>query len=371
LARPDLPEKSRKPQALDMTTHRHVPVPLDLDEVSATIPARQIDFSADLDAGRVPAHWFATDPYATAVVSGLSVMFPDGEAFFVEAVRACRDLVPTDDERLLEEISAFVLQEAMHGKGHRAFNEMLAAQGSEAVPLFEAEVRRLLGFYRARAPKHTRLAITCALEHFTAILAEELLGSEELRGCFHPSVAPMWIWHAIEETEHKAVAFDVYQAAGGGYLHRCAIMVATTITFLAMMVRGGYLFRVHPARTDANATHGHDPEPSSSLRDDLAGWGRVLRFVAGENGVFRRLLPSYLDYFRPSFHPRDRDASELVSTWRARLFGSGGPLDGRVTPLARPKRGRPVSPGVRIEPAGSASTTASAPGLHAFAEDLA
>lgn len=318
--------------------------PAGRDEVSESIPARQIDFEPDLDPTRVPAAWFAEDPYATAVVSGLSVMFPDGEAFFVEAVRACRHWVPDDDERLLEQISAFVLQEAMHGKGHRAFNEMLAAQGSDAVERFEGEVRRLLGFFRKNAPPHTRLAITCALEHFTAILAEELLSSDDLRRCFHPTLAPMWIWHAIEETEHKAVAFDVYRAAGGGYLHRCAIMVTTTIVFLAMMVRGGYLFRVAPPRLDAAADEDRAPMRSPrTLRDDLAGWRRVVVFVAGKNGVFRRLLPSYFEYFRPSFHPNDRDASEVVRTFRERLFGPGGALEGRVTPLARPRRPRTSS----------------------------
>jgi uncharacterized protein len=361
-----------------MTTDRHVP--FDLDEVSAQIPPRQIDFSADLDAARVPAVWFANDPYATAVVSGLSVMFPDGESFFVEAVRACRDAVSLDDERLLEEVSAFVLQEAMHGKGHRAFNEMLEAQGSEAVPAFEAEVRELLGFFREKAPKHSRLAITCALEHFTAILAEELLSSDDLRGCLHPTIAPMWIWHAIEETEHKAVAFDVYRAAGGGYFHRCAVMVATTITFLAMMVRGGYLFRAHPPHEERGAAGGTSEGRARgagrerSLGADLAGWGRVLTFVAGKNGVFRRLLPSYFAYFRPSFHPHDRDATELVATWRERLFGDAGPLNGRVTPLTRPKRGRPGAPGVRTESTASTSEThaaiAGTSGL-SFADDLA
>ena len=56
-----------------------------------------------------------------------------------------------------------------------------------------------------------RLAATVALEHLTAILAAALLDgrSGSLAGA-DPRVAELWRWHAVEETEHKSVAFDVY-----------------------------------------------------------------------------------------------------------------------------------------------------------------
>lgn len=317
--------------------------PADVQTILAAsaIPARQIAFETELDAQAVPLDWFAADPFATAVVSGLSVMFPDGESFFVEAVRACRGAV--SDETLARNVSAFVLQEAMHGRGHRAFNEMLAAQGHEAAETFEAEVRALLGFFRRNLPKTSRLAVTCALEHFTALLAEELLSNPELEGCLDESVKPMWLWHAIEETEHKAVAFDVFEANEGGYLHRNAVMILTTIFFLGMMVRGGYTFRrSRLARRSETTPAG--TKPKRSLREDFVGWRRVMQFVWGKPGIFRKLVPGYLAYFRPGFHPNDRDASALVSLWRARLFGEGGPLAGRVTHLPIPPFSPPKTP---------------------------
>src|SRR5690606_41942592 len=52
---------------------------------------------------------------------------------------------------------------------------------------------------------------TCALEHFTAMLAETILEHPEMLEGMDERVLPLWLWHAVEESEHKSVAFDVYQ----------------------------------------------------------------------------------------------------------------------------------------------------------------
>ena len=155
--------------------------------------------------------------------------------------------------------------------------------------------------------------MTCALEHFTAMMAEMLLADDQVRADMDPSVRGLWVWHALEESEHKAVAFDVYRAVGGGYLVRTSVMLLTTAIFFAetawvnahFLSERGVLLR--PWRW-------------------LPGVWRLL----GWPGHFRRLAPAWLSYFRPRFHPDDRDTRALLDAWRDRLFGDGGELRGQL-----------------------------------------
>jgi predicted metal-dependent hydrolase len=275
------------------------------------IPRRDVDL--DLDPAVVPRDWCGGDAYETTFLNALSLLFPEGERFFVESVKQHRDVAP----ELRREIAGFIGQEAMHGKEHRAFNELLVAHGYAEAPRVERKLRGfLVGVRRVFAPK-SQLAITCALEHFTAMLAEQLLRDPRLRDEMHPAVRPLWIWHALEESEHKAVAFDVYRAAGGGYVRRASIMLLTTAAFFA--VQGLVQARLM-------ATRGILWKPWRWMR----GLGRLYIWP----GFFIRLVPAYLSYFRPGFHPNDRDTSTLLETWREQLFGTAGELRERTRVVA-------------------------------------
>ncbi|HEV7555095.1 MAG TPA: metal-dependent hydrolase [Kofleriaceae bacterium] len=274
-----------------------------------TNPRRDVDIP--LDAATIPRDWCADDPYDTTMMNALSLLFPEGERFFVDSVKQHRDLVT--DRALAEAVAGFIGQEAMHGREHRSFNELLVEHGFAAAPKVDAWLRRFLGTVRRVLSPKSQLAVTCALEHFTAMLAEQLLSNQRMREQIHPSIRPLWMWHALEESEHKAVAFDVYRAAGGGYMRRAGMMLVTSTVFFAvvgvtharLMSARGILFR-----------------PWKWLR----GIGRLYVWPA----YFLRLVPAYLSYFRPRFHPSDRDNQALVETWRERLFGDGGELRERV-----------------------------------------
>jgi predicted metal-dependent hydrolase len=269
------------------------------------IVRRRIDFSFDPDA--VPRDWYREDPHLTTFWNALSLFFPEGERFFVESVRRFRDRIDDPEQRAA--IEAFMGQEAMHGRGHRSFNDLVRSRSPRVVEQTDRDVRRLLNLARRTLSTRGRLAVTCALEHFTAILAEQLLAREDHGAASHASVRPLWIWHALEESEHKAVAFDVYRAVGGGYARRVAVMLLTTVLFVA----------------ETAITHTRLLRAEGRLAD-VRGWLRALDYFWLRPGLFRRLLPAYLDYFRPGFHPDDRDTSSLLDTWRERLFGESGEL---------------------------------------------
>src|SRR3954465_12979490 len=174
-----------------------LPTPVDL-----TITPRDRRFGR---GEATPRLWHGGRVEATAIYNALSTTFPAGEAFFVESVGKFRDGAPS---RLAEEIKAFTTQEAIHSREHDAFNKRAALAGYDLSTL-EAQVERRLSITRQRPPVVNRAA-TMALEHFTAILAHQLLANPQHLARADPEAAELWRWHACEEIEHKGVAYDTW-----------------------------------------------------------------------------------------------------------------------------------------------------------------
>ncbi|MBA2279839.1 MAG: metal-dependent hydrolase [Actinomycetota bacterium] len=278
------------------------------------VPTRRISFEASLQD--LPKHFAADGDLITShLTASLSSVFPDGEDFFVRSVRHFRDQI-TDPE-LKRQVAGFIGQEAMHGREHRAFNDRLDELGYptkryERITKWGLELRERV------APAKSNLAATAALEHFTATLAELLLTSEETRDLFgHPEVRNLFVWHALEESEHKAVAFDVYKAVGGSERMRVFTMNALRYGFVATMV-----VQVVFSLLADRATYRR-----GNLR---RSWRNFRRSPI----VRRELWEQLRDYNRPDFHPDDRDTTELVEQWRAELFGDQGTLNAKLVTAA-------------------------------------
>ncbi|HVT19771.1 MAG TPA: metal-dependent hydrolase [Mycobacteriales bacterium] len=256
----------------------------------------------------VPRHFAADgDLISSHLTAALSAVFPDGEDFFVRSVRHYRDQI--DDPLLREQVSGFIGQEVTHGREHRAFNAHLDTVGYHT-KMVERIVRRMIGFRERHMPPIANLAATAALEHVTATLAEVVLRDEEVQASFgHEAVRDLFLWHALEESEHKAVAFDVYRAVGGGERLRIVTM---------KLVR--YLFVVSTAVQVA----------VSLLRDRASYRPGALRAswrVARTQPLFSRQTWRRLkEYERRGFHPNDHPNDELVRYWRDKLFGTEGSM---------------------------------------------
>jgi uncharacterized protein len=280
-----------------------------------TVPTRRISFEASLQD--LPKH-FADDGdlILSHVAAGLSSVFPDGEDFFVRSVRHYRDRI-TDPE-LKRQVAGFIGQEAMHGRQHRAFNDRLDELGYPT-KTFERLTKKGLAIRERFLPARSNLAATAALEHFTATLAELVLSSQETRDLFgHDEVRNLFVWHALEESEHKAVAFDVYKAIGG--TERMRVMTMKVLRFGFVV---GMTLQVIVALLGDRATYRR-----GVLR-------RSLRRVRHSPIMRRELWDQLRDYDRPDFHPDDRDTTELVTRWREELFGENGTLtDKLVSPAA-------------------------------------
>lgn len=242
-------------------------------------------------------YWYRGSPGLTFFIDSLSTLFPEGEKFFIESVRNFADRI--DDPELEKQARAFYAQEGQHTREHRDYNARVAARGFD-VPKIERETKFFLDLARRFLSKKDQLAITCALEHFTAIMAHQLLADPSYTEGTPEAYAQLWRWHAAEETEHKSVAYDVYQAVGGGYFRR---------TFTMLTVTAGFMFAV--ARIWLHMM----------VRDrkllDLKSWGALIKWGLINPGFARKSARLWLDYFKPGFHPWDHDNSEYIARWKA------------------------------------------------------
>jgi predicted metal-dependent hydrolase len=279
------------------------------------VPTRRISFEESLRD--LPKH-FAEDGdiIGSHLIASLSSVFPDGEDFFVRSVRHYRSEITDPD--LKRQVSGFIGQEAVHGREHREFNDRLDQLG---YPTKAAErfTKKGLAIRERIAPPISNLASTAALEHFTATLAEIILSDERARDMIgHEEVKNLFLWHALEESEHKAVAFDVFKAVGGSERMRVWTMKFIRLGFVVGM---GLQVVVSVLM---------DPE---ARRHPVKLW-RSFRKLKASPFLSRETWRTLKDYDRPDFHPDDHDTDELVTRWRAELFGDAGTLNDKLATRA-------------------------------------
>lgn len=239
--------------------------------------------------------WCGGDAFSTAFFNALSMSFPYGEQFFIDAVRDTVDTLPPElQARHKAEVKGFIGQEATHRRIHALFNEQLERQGlvDRWTPRAMARMEALEG----SDPRHA-LAITAATEHFTAMFADWLLAHPQVLDGAEPRLRTMWFWHSAEESEHKNTAFDLYRAAEGSQAWRTRWFRRVTMIFLTDLAR----------QTVANLRHEGQLWKRST-------WRSAARILLGRDGLLRSNLPSWRAYFRADFHPSQHD-SDLSERW--------------------------------------------------------
>lgn len=260
------------------------------------------------DDGKAHKYFVEDDIVYSHFVAGLSGGFPPGEEGFIRSVRKFSDQIT--DPVLKKRVAGFIGQESVHGQEHRRVNEKLVEMG---YPIAwwdsKKQVDRLIRFENMLPPR-AHLAFTAMAEHMTAILAERTLGSEEVQAIpGDPEVWHLLNWHALEELEHKSVAFDVYRAVGGTETMRIGLMLVamTIVPPLTLGILAGSLLSDPVARR----------QPRRLLREARGLFGGPL---------FKGILSDVRQYLRPGFHPDDINTGELLDRWQQELFGSKGIL---------------------------------------------
>jgi len=239
--------------------------------------------------------WLNNDPVATAWHNALSIAFPKGEAFFIEHVRACREGAP---QKLEAEIRAFIRQEVNHTREHVAFNRVAAEAGYDTSRI-EARLDDRLSQTQGRSSL-INLAASMALEHITAIMARETLVKYDQYDGASREIAELWRWHAIEEIEHKGVAYDTWLHSTKDWKRAKRWWVRSL-----MMIIAGYNFVASRIADTLDLL----------AQDGLTGikwkW-RLIRYLLWQPGVLRRIFPAMVTYFLPGFHPWKADDRALI-----------------------------------------------------------
>lgn len=269
-----------------------LPTPADL-----TITPRDRRF----DRGRLKQRlWHGGRVEATAIYNALSATFPLGEAYFVESVRMFRDGAPP---KLAEEIKGFTTQEAIHSREHDAFNRRAADSGYDLSRL-EERVAYRLGITRSKPPI-VSLGATMALEHFTAILAHQLLADPRHLAGADREAAELWRWHACEEIEHKGVAYDTWLHATRHWTRwkrwkvKAKVMLYVTRNFLVDRTTGALELMRQDGVTGPRA------------------WARLLWHLWVRPGMFRKIAVAWGKFFLPGFHPWNEDDRHLLAAYEA------------------------------------------------------
>jgi uncharacterized protein len=242
------------------------------------------------------------EPIAVALYTSLSATFPLGETFFVRSVAHYAKQLPT---KLKIEVDAFVRQEANHSREHARFNKDVGEAGLPIEKATGYADEQLSAF--ERRPPATRLAVTIGLEHFTSVFAQIILKDQRHLAYCDPQAKALWQWHALEEIEHKAVAFDVFNhvtahwSSAWRWLFRSGVMIET-------MMRLGFV--VWRGIGDVLVSEGQA----------TLGWRlRVLHYLLVSPGLLSAMAAMIARYFVPGFHPNHIDDGDLLATTRTAM----------------------------------------------------
>ncbi|WP_374612940.1 metal-dependent hydrolase [Sphingorhabdus sp.] len=240
-------------------------------------------------------HWVRDDMFATAFLNALSVVFPRGEAFMIEALHPWRDRT---DGQLQRDIATFIEQEAAHSREHVGFNKAIIEAGYD-IDALDRAIKQFVSFFSG-CGEVTKLGATMCIEHLTAIVAAEILKNRKHLEGTDLELRKLWLWHAIEEVEHKAVAFDVWMFATREWsgvrrwFTRSALLLAVSISFFINRTRG----QVELLNQDGLA------KPNA--------WWLCIRKGFAKGAIGRNVMGPWLEFFRPGFHPNHIDDRELL-----------------------------------------------------------
>jgi uncharacterized protein len=245
--------------------------------------------------------WYDNHPFKTAWFNAMSITFPLGEQSFIDSVR--HYAVKITDPKLQREIRHFCGQEGIHRREHELYNETLCKERNYSLDYLEGRIARKIKESSTKLLPIQRLAVTAALEHITAILAERMLGEDvDAHGVIEAPMKELWTWHAAEEMEHKAVVFDVYRAVtknkpNSEKMRKSSLRLATFFLMKDIVVG-----MIHMLRRDKKMWN-------------LRVWIEGMQFLLGRQGLLRLSWPAYKEYFKEDFHPWQRDTRSLLENW--------------------------------------------------------
>lgn len=283
------------------------------NRAGASFPVRRMNFEFE----SVPEYWMNGSAGLTHFMTALSALFPAGEMFFIDSVRAVRQHRSIkDNAELQKEISAFIGQEAMHTQEHEGFNVSAQKYGHDVATLDRYTDRAIqttrkvfafLGKPVGITQEMVDLTATTALEHFTATIASQLLVNNHIQELMSDeTMKTMWLWHAIEENEHKAVAYDVFEGVFGKGIKSYLLRTGSLVAAMAILfcVQSYFVFRLLQ----------QDKQLNRAALKDIYTYA-----YSPSKGIITGMAREMIMYFKLGFHPNNHDTDALLEKWKLKL----------------------------------------------------
>ena len=214
--------------------------------ITYTIKPRKVKFEWQ-DS---PIDWIPSQPFASYFINEINMILPAGEFWFCRLYN--KVLPQISDEKLKQDVQAFIRQEAMHAQAHNSANKEYLSQRnidvSRNLELMDFLFGKLLAdkpldLTVPKALEHQwdlfRLGIIATVEHMTCVLGKYALDNTEWEKMgADPAMLDLIKWHGAEEIEHRTVAFDLYRHLGGGYIARYYLSLVVIAAVLGLWVDG-------------------------------------------------------------------------------------------------------------------------------------
>ena len=255
---------------------------------------KDLDFALE-NIGR---HWFGNNPFKSRFFDSVSLLFPDGERYFIESVRAFRSHI--HDEKLQKEVRDFIQQEAQHSIAHSKMNQVLESHGLPVTQITTEANETFLWLTRNFSPRFN-LALTAAFEHLTALMAESFFGEKKDFAEADPYVRALLAWHSIEEMEHRDVVFDVMKTVGDvpEIMRKAALPVAVLHMFGLGLIRTNALLRYD----------------GYTRRERVKMFREGLPWFLGSKGLLPKMNRQFMSWFKRDFHPSQHPVIAQYDVW--------------------------------------------------------
>jgi predicted metal-dependent hydrolase len=266
-----------------------------------TVRRMRFEFPAELDSV-----FIAGEPEESYTTIGLSLLLPYLEPYLIRSMKAARPLVK--DEALRDDLDRFVAQEGQHYRQHRDFNDLFRDRGFDGLRALEEEVDAEYRRWSETRSLKWNLAYAEGFEAMTTALALTYFESD--KGSWHPTAHDLFMWHLIEELEHRTVAFDVYQHVCGDYAYRLAVG-----TFAQWhLVRFVYRTTAHMLAAD--------PRTATVFGGDAGRKAREPRLRARLSKLIPRVLKTYTPWYTPRDIALPPDVTALAERYSAEALST-------------------------------------------------
>lgn len=179
-----------------------------------SIPIRHLNIG--FEGKEIDVEFYMNNQFATMFFATLSVFLTYGEDLVIETARHHREFI--QDPVLKQRVTSLIGQEAIHSKLHNEYNDALK-DVEYPVDLYRFLGENFFKYVFLKFPQPLKLSMMAGIEHFTAVLAEYMMKHE--KNFYYSDDAKsraLWMWHMLEESEHKDIAYDVYQLLNGALL---------------------------------------------------------------------------------------------------------------------------------------------------------